>query len=42
MSDDGDVAIKLRLTAPFCHMIAFLQSETIGWSARCPASAPSP
>jgi metal-sulfur cluster biosynthetic enzyme len=28
MSDDGDVAIMLRLTAPFCHMIAFLQSET--------------
>lgn len=29
MSADGDVAIMLRLTAPFCHMIAFLQSETI-------------
>lgn len=29
MSDDGDIAIVLRLTAPFCHMIAFLQSETV-------------
>lgn len=29
MSSDGDVSIMLRLTAPFCHMIAFLQSETV-------------
>lgn len=29
MSDHGDIAIMLRLTAPFCHMIAFLQSETV-------------
>jgi metal-sulfur cluster biosynthetic enzyme len=29
MSADGDIAIVLRLTAPFCHMIAFLQSETV-------------
>lgn len=29
MSARGDVAVELRLTAPFCHMIAFLQSETV-------------
>ena len=29
MSDHGDIEIMLRLTAPFCHMIAFLQSETV-------------
>ena len=29
ISDDGDVAIVLRLTAPFCHMIAFLQKEAV-------------
>jgi metal-sulfur cluster biosynthetic enzyme len=27
MSPDGDVAIQLRLTSPFCHMIAFLTRE---------------
>lgn len=29
MNPDGDVEVELRLTAPFCHMIAFLQSETV-------------
>lgn len=29
ISSDGRVAVHLRLTSPFCHMIAFLQSETI-------------
>jgi metal-sulfur cluster biosynthetic enzyme len=29
ISDDGDVAINLRLTSPFCHMIAFMQSEAV-------------
>ena len=28
ISDDGDVAVHLRLTSPFCHMIAFMQDET--------------
>lgn len=28
ISRNGDVAISLRLTAPFCHMIAFFQRET--------------
>ncbi len=27
IGDDGAVAVRLRLTSPFCHMIAFLQSE---------------
>ncbi len=27
ISEDGDVAVHLRLTSPFCHMIAFMQSE---------------
>lgn len=27
VSDDGDVAIDLRLTSPFCHMIAYMQEE---------------
>ena len=26
ISSDGDVRIHLRLTSPFCHMIAFMQS----------------
>lgn len=29
VSDAGDVAIMLRLTAPFCHMIAFMESEAV-------------
>lgn len=28
-SPAGDLAIVLRLTAPFCHMIAFLEAETV-------------
>ncbi len=28
ISDEGQVAIQLCLTAPFCHMIAFFQKET--------------
>ena len=27
IEDDGDVTVHLRLTSPFCHMIAFMQSE---------------
>lgn len=27
--DAIDVVVNLRLTAPFCHMIPFMQSETI-------------
>lgn len=27
IGDDGDVAVRLRLTSPFCHMIAFMQTE---------------
>jgi metal-sulfur cluster biosynthetic enzyme len=27
VSGDGDVRIGLRLTSPFCHMIAFMESE---------------
>lgn len=27
IGDEGDVTISLRLTSPFCHMIAFMQSE---------------
>jgi metal-sulfur cluster biosynthetic enzyme len=29
VSAEGDVHIDLRLTAPFCHMIPFFQSEAI-------------
>ncbi len=29
ISADGDVAIAMRLTSPFCHMIGFFKSETI-------------
>lgn len=36
MSEDGDVAIVLRLTAPFCHMIAFMESETVKLVGRLP------
>lgn len=27
VSDDGDVALVLRLTSPFCEMIGFLKSQ---------------
>jgi metal-sulfur cluster biosynthetic enzyme len=27
ISPDGDVAIRLRLTSPFCHMIGFFKTE---------------
>ncbi|WP_344342019.1 iron-sulfur cluster assembly protein, partial [Streptomyces rhizosphaericus] len=36
MSEDGDMAIVLRLTAPFCHMIAFLESELVKLVGRLP------
>ena len=29
ISPAGDVGINLRLTSPFCHMIAFMQSEAV-------------
>lgn len=29
LSCDGDVQVNLRLTSPFCHMIAFLQAEAV-------------
>jgi metal-sulfur cluster biosynthetic enzyme len=29
VGDDGAVAVHLRLTSPFCHMIPFMQSETV-------------
>lgn len=29
ISAGGDVGVNLRLTSPFCHMIAYLQSEAV-------------
>ena len=29
ISADGEVAIALRLTSPFCHMIGFFKTETV-------------
>lgn len=29
ISPDGHVAIQLRLTSPFCHMIGFFKSDAI-------------
>jgi metal-sulfur cluster biosynthetic enzyme len=34
--DDGDVAIHLRLTSPFCHMIGFMKKEAIARVAALP------
>lgn len=37
ISSGGDVAIALRLTSPFCHMIGFFKTETVRLVAALPA-----
>jgi metal-sulfur cluster biosynthetic enzyme len=37
ISADGDVEVNLRLTSPFCHMIAFLKKESIARVGALPA-----
>src|SRR5215213_1284556 len=36
ISEDGDVAVCLRLTAPFCHMIAFMEKEVVARAGSLP------
>jgi metal-sulfur cluster biosynthetic enzyme len=37
ISPAGDVAIRLRLTSPFCHMIGFMKKEAIAKVGALPA-----
>jgi metal-sulfur cluster biosynthetic enzyme len=37
ISPAGEVAIKLRLTSPFCHMIGFMKKEAIAKVGALPA-----
>jgi metal-sulfur cluster biosynthetic enzyme len=37
ISEGGDVKVNLRLTSPFCHMIAFLTKESIARVGALPA-----